>query len=416
MWYTCHRTFKSEEWSEYIQEEVELQKNFRASWLLKKKRLGFDGQQQTPFVAVVCEKERRLMMMIDHSTRSVEIPKYIIVRPDAIERFTQFFTNMDFSRACVITQQPILSIVPEIASTIPPDSDRHVFLFASDRPELNQLISMVKEVHTIKPEVLIGVGGGSVLDSVKFISHIVNIPMVLIPTLASNDGICSPVVSIKLEKGRSDSLRARMPFALFADTQLLSKAPQKYLFSGLGDVISNITAIMDWELSSQKTGEKIDYFARILSEMSYKSILNFSEPSMQNLNFIETLTDSLITSGISMEYAGSSRSASGSEHMLSHAADIVFKSAHLHGHQVGFYTCVILKAYQTPLYQRVMDFFHTVGFFHHIPNALLLSDPFRAITGMARVIRKRYGIMSQLSDPELKDVFESTVSDIRQRM
>ena len=349
--------------------------------------------------------------MTDHSTRSIEIPKYIIVKPQAVEAMIAFLEMMRFGRVCFATQENILDIIPELEEVA---HRKNNFLFlVQERPYLNRLMTTVEIIHTEKPDALVGVGGGSVLDTVKFIGHILNIPIILLPTLASNDGICSPVVSVRLDNGRSDSLRARMPFALFADTKIISDAPKKYLFAGLGDVISNITAILDWELSTQQTGDQIDYFSRILSVMSYKSLLNFKDASIDNENFVETLVDALITSGISMEYAGNSRSASGSEHMLSHAADVVFGAPFLHGHQTGFYTCVILKAYGDELYERTLQLLCDIGFFSFLPEELFDSNRFAEILRLARSIRDRYTILNTLDDNQLLKTFEDTVSEIR---
>lgn len=350
-------------------------------------------------------------VLIDHSTRSIEIPKYIIVKPGASEGLSAFLEMMRFNNVCFVTQKEVLDILPYIRDSIE-SKDQSVFM-VDERPNLNNLISKVDLVHSIRPDALVGIGGGSVLDTVKFFGHILNIPLILLPTLASNDGICSPVVSMKLSNGRSDSLRARMPFALFADVSVIHSAPKKYLYAGLGDAISNVPAILDWELSAQRTGEQIDYFAKTLSVMSYKSLLNFRHASIDDEDFVETLVNSLITSGISMEYAGNSRSASGSEHMLSHAADVVFNSNFLHGHQTGFYTCIVLKAYDAELYEKVLELLCDLGFFNYLPEDLFDSSRFSEILKIARTIRQRYTILNTLDDKKLLEVFEDSVSEIR---
>lgn len=350
--------------------------------------------------------------MIDHSTRSIEIPKYIIVKPGASEGLVAFLGMMRFNNVCFVTQKEVLDILPSISDLIENSKSQSV-LMVDERPNLGNLVKKVDQVHSVRPDALVGIGGGSVMDTVKFFGHILNIPLILIPTLASNDGICSPIVSMKLSNGRSDSLRARMPFALFADVSIIRQAPKKYLYAGLGDAISNVTAILDWELSAQLKGEQIDYFARTLSVMSYKSLLNYRHTSIDNEDFVETLVNSLITSGISMEYAGNSRSASGSEHMLSHAADVLFNSSFLHGHQTGFYACVILKAYGTELYGEVLELLCDLGFFKYLPEDLFDSDRFSEILKLARTIRQRYTILNTLNDDQLLEIFEASVSEIR---
>ena len=349
--------------------------------------------------------------LIDHSTRSIEIPKYIIVKKKATEELAPFLEIMRFKNVCVATQENLLDLMPDIQKAV--NRNDYSIFYVEERPNLSHLMNRLDSVHDLHPDALVGIGGGSVLDTVKFFAHILNIPLILVPTLASNDGICSPVVSLKLENGRSDSFRARMPFALFADTGVIYNAPKKYLYAGLGDAISNVTAILDWEFATNRTGEQIDYFAKTLSVMSYKSLLNFKNANFADEDFVETLVNSLITSGISMEYAGNSRPASGSEHMLSHAADVIFDMAFLHGHQTGFYTCVILKAYGTELYEKVLEFLSDLGFFACAPEVLFKRDRFAEVVKLARSIRKRYTILNTLNDDQLLRIFDDTVSEIK---
>jgi len=95
---------------------------------------------------------------------------------------------------------------------------------------------------------MIAVGGGSVIDIAKLASFNYGVPFISIPTAASHDGIASPRASIK-EKVGSVSMQARSPVAVLADTSIISKAPYRMLASGCADVISNLTAILDWQLA-----------------------------------------------------------------------------------------------------------------------------------------------------------------------
>ena len=146
--------------------------------------------------------------MIDHSTRSIEIPKYIIVKKKATEELAPFLEIMRFKNVCVATQENLLDLMPDIQKAV--NRNDYSIFYVEERPNLSHLMNRLDSVHDLHPDALVGIGGGSVLDTVKFFAHILNIPLILVPTLASNDGICSPVVSLKLENGRSDSFRARM--------------------------------------------------------------------------------------------------------------------------------------------------------------------------------------------------------------
>jgi glycerol dehydrogenase-like iron-containing ADH family enzyme len=60
-------------------------------------------------------------------------------------------------------------------------------------------------------------------------------------------------------------------------------------------------------------------------------------------DFLDVLANCLVMSGIAMEYAGSSRPVSGSEHLFSHALDYFGRKQNLHGLNVALGTVAGLK-------------------------------------------------------------------------
>ena len=58
---------------------------------------------------------------------------------------------------------------------------------------------------------------------------------------------------------------------------------------------------------------------------------------------MDVLAKSLVLSGIAMDYAGSSRPVSGSEHLFSHALDYYCEKQNLHGFNVALGTVAVLK-------------------------------------------------------------------------
>src|SRR5207253_5856234 len=92
------------------------------------------------------------------------------------------------------------------------------------------------------------------------------------------------------------------------------------------------TAVRDWKLAFHATGEPVDDFAALLSDGSIHAYL--SHPAFDS-DGIRLLATVLMLNGIAMEICGSSRPASGSEHLISHALDAASARPRLHGLQVG---------------------------------------------------------------------------------
>ena len=185
------------------------------------------------------------------------------------------------------------------------------------------------------PTVVAGVGGGSVIDVAKLAAYRLRVPYVSVPTNASHDGITSPRASIKGEDG-SSSKQAKTPMAIVADTDVIARAPYRMLAAGCADAISNSTAVLDWRLAHRLRGEEYSSFAAVLAETAADIVMKSAgiiRPGLEESAWI--VVKSLIVSGVSMSVAGSSRPASGAEHMFSHTLDQLAPGLAYHGEQVG---------------------------------------------------------------------------------
>lgn len=190
--------------------------------------------------------------------------------------------------------------------------------------------------------IALGVGGGKVIDVVKMASKYANVHFISVPTAATHDGIASPRASIKNDKG-SVSLPAHAPIAVIADTDIIRKAPYRFLAAGCGDVISNYTAVLDWKLAHRLLYERYSESSAALSLMSAKMVIKSADSIKKGLEeSARIVVKALISSGIAMSIAGSSRPASGSEHKFSHALDIVAPKPALHGEQCGVGTIMMM--------------------------------------------------------------------------
>lgn len=185
-------------------------------------------------------------------------------------------------------------------------------------------------------DLLIGVGGGTVLDVVKRASLLTGIENLLVPTIISNDGIVSPISVIKDQSGKTVSCPGKMPFGIVVDIDIIQKAPTKFLQAAAGDILSNISATNDWVLSAASTGEPINDLAYMLARSAAFGLVHHETKDIRNRNFLKQVVYCQINSGLAMALAGTSRPCSGSEHLISHAIDYHQLSANtLHGFQVG---------------------------------------------------------------------------------
>ncbi|MFQ6094836.1 MAG: sn-glycerol-1-phosphate dehydrogenase, partial [Candidatus Bathyarchaeia archaeon] len=197
-------------------------------------------------------------------------------------------------------------------------------------------------------------------DLAKLSSARRGIPFIGIPTTASHDGMASPFASIRGLK-RPYSVMAQSPIAVIADTSIIIQAPHRFLASGCGDVIAKFISTRDWELAHKRRNE---YYAQYASSLALMSARHLAE----NADIIKpgseeglrVVLEALVSCGVAMGIAGTSRPCSGSEHLFSHALDMIAGKPAMHGEQCGL--GAIMMAYLHGMdWRRIRNVLERVG-------------------------------------------------------
>ena len=208
---------------------------------------------------------------------------------------------------------------------------------------VDEVVALAKENS---PGFIVGVGGGSKIDIAKLAATKTSLPFIAVPTSAAHDGIASPRASIR-ENDTPLSIDATMPIAVIADTAIIVQAPHRLLASGCADVVSNAAAVLDWELAHRLRGEYLSTSAAALAKYSAESIIELAPTIRPGIEeSVWNAVKPIISSGIAMSIAGTSRPASGAEHLFSHALDMIAPGKALHGEQCGVGTIMMMHLHR----------------------------------------------------------------------
>ena len=240
-------------------------------------------------------------------------------------------------------------------------------------------------------QAIVGLGGGKALDVGKYLASLSGLSYFAIPTSLSNDGFCSPQASLTL-CNRRKSLPTGLPDAVIVDTEVCLGAPVSLWCSGVGDLVAKLTAVRDWKLAFHARGTPVNDLAALMSDAS---VYQFMGSPTRDPEGIRVLATALMLNGVAMEIAGSSRPASGSEHLISHALDHITARPALHGLQVGVATYIVsrLQQNQSDLIARL---FQQTGFCD-----VIRQDPFC----------KREWLEAVRQAPSIKDDFYTILSE-----
>jgi glycerol-1-phosphate dehydrogenase [NAD(P)+] len=206
-------------------------------------------------------------------------------------------------------------------------------LFRVEDGTVDTAVRLGKRLRVGAYEAVAGVGGGRTIDVMKFAANMAGIPMVSVATNLAHDGIASPTCSLEHESGKS-SYGVAPPVAVLVDLDSVHAAPGRLVRAGIGDAVSNLSAIADWELAAADTGERIDGLAVTLARSAAQAVLH-QPGTIASDEFLTVLAEALILSGLAMTVAGSSRPASGGDHEIMHAIDRLYPGTASHGELAG---------------------------------------------------------------------------------
>lgn len=296
----------------------------------------------------------------------IGLPTLVRVKDGALDRLGLYLQRAEYHRVVVIQSEGLVSQL----STRAKQGLQKYSIEAAGWLEATDisLESAVRLFSHLPSRVtaIVGLGGGKALDVAKYVASLGGVPYFAVPTSLSNDGFCSPQSSL-LVQGKRRSLPAAIPFGLVIDTKVCREAPLALTHSGVGDLVAKFTAVRDWRLAFHACGEPFNDFAAMLSDGSVHAYL--SHP-MFDADGMRLLATALLMNGIAMVMCGSSRPASGSEHLISHALDQISQRPRLHGLQVGVASYLISRL-QAEHHERIDQLFCATGFWDTIAE-----DPF----------------------------------------
>jgi len=328
----------------------------------------------------------------------MQLPREVIVGNGTIEQVADICRRLGFAKsALVIAGSKTFDIAGRTVKELLEDKEMEVETFLVETATIKDVKAVEERIKLLKPQIVFGVGGGTKIDVAKCSSARQEIPFISVPTTASHDGIASPLSSIKGFEAPY-SVMAQAPLAIIADTNIIMQAPWRFTISGCGDVIAKPTAVEDWKLAHEEKNEYYGAYAASLALMSARLVIENAELICEKSEEgLRVLIEALISCGVSMSIAGSSRPCSGSEHMFSHALETVRPNCSMHGERCG--VGAIMMAYlHKAEWKRVKATLEKLGAPTNARELGVEEEQVVKALAMAATIRpERYTILNKLN-------------------
>ena len=208
-------------------------------------------------------------------------------------------------------------------------------------------------------DTVVGIGGGVSIDAAKYCAWKRKCSAIFVPTILSVDAYVSLPVAVR-ENGVVNYFGNVVPDKIVIDYRAIQSAPKRLNRAGTGDVYSCRTALFDWKLSHEKTGESYDAeIAARAQRLVDRLIEKASDIRDVTVEGIRTLVDLHAEANHLIAIAGKARPEEGSEHVFFYALEELTKRYFLHGEVVGtgIYIVSYLQSKDEKEVARVMDGF-----------------------------------------------------------
>ncbi|GAA4940879.1 iron-containing alcohol dehydrogenase family protein [Actinoplanes utahensis] len=264
--------------------------------------------------------------------RSVQTPLHVQVRRGAVADLGRILADGRISSGGEVAVVVGPGLGERIVDLLRP-SLQSATVHVTTGGTLDAALELAAKLRSGHYDAVVGIGGGKTVDTAKYAASRWGLPMISVATSLANDGIASPVSSL-VNDGIKGSYGVHIPFGVIVDLDFVENGPDRVNRAGIGDVISNISALADWELARQVRGEPVDGIAASLARMGAEAILSMPG-DLSDDTFVTTLAEALISSGLAMAVSGSSRPCSGGCHEIIHATDSLFPDTASHGELAG---------------------------------------------------------------------------------
>ncbi|MFB6161313.1 MAG: NAD(P)-dependent glycerol-1-phosphate dehydrogenase [Haloferacaceae archaeon] len=339
----------------------------------------------------------------------IKLPRNVVVGHGVLDELGDVVTDLSVAGRPLVVTSPTPDRL--VGDRVRAAFDREPATVRVEDATFAAVDDLVETARAEEAGYLVALGGGKPIDVTKMAADRLGLGFLSLPTAASHDGIVSGRSSIP-EGDTRHSVAADPPLAVVADTEVIAAAPWALTTAGCADIISNYTAVKDWRLAARLQHVEYSEYAAALSELTAEMLVDSADSIKRGLEESAWIVvKALVSSGVAMSIAGSSRPASGAEHLFSHQLDRLAPEPALHGHQVGVGSIATAYLHDGP-----------DGGWRDVRDALASIDAPTTAAGLgvdaetvvealttAHEVRDRYTILGNgISEPAARETLERT--------
>ena len=248
-----------------------------------------------------------------------------------------------------------------------PDLDEPEFHVYDGPCTEKAVLDMVEAVRSHGSDVVVGVGGGKMLDIAKAVAFYAELPLCVCPTVASTDAPCSALSVLYREDGTFDRYLhlTESPNMVVVDSKVVAGAPLRMTVAGMGDALATYFEARSCAAvhGVNELGGAPAPAALTMARACFDTLMSCGVAARRDLkkgrmsDAVERVIEcNILLSGLGFESGGLALA-----HAIANGLTVLNGPRIMHGEAVAFGLIVQLKLERAPELGRVLEFCRSVG-------------------------------------------------------
>ncbi|MDO4273709.1 MAG: glycerol dehydrogenase [Eubacteriales bacterium] len=315
--------------------------------------------------------------MSDHSkfSRGWCSPERYVQGPGEFDHL-KFYTDKFGTRVAAFIDSFLYSSYTERINKIYDDGKHQVETLIFDTEVTEDTIDeKTQELLGDKPDVIVGIGGGKTIDVAKAVGTKLELPFIIVPTIAATDAPTSSLSVIYRKDGShaGEFFYDHSPRLLVVDSKIIAEAPSRFLVSGMGDALATLIEADSTRKSNTPNlvyhkdgGFRQTLAGQAIARACYESLMKYgvqAKIACDN-NVVTDALENIIETNILLSGLGFENNATSAAHSINDGLTAMADSSKtMHGEKVAFGCIVQLMAEcaDKEYLEEVLSFCMSVG-------------------------------------------------------
>ena len=225
--------------------------------------------------------------------------------------------------------------------------------------EIDRLLKLAEKTNY---EVVIGMGGGKVIDTAKAVASRSRTRLIIVPTVASSDAPCSALSVIYTPEGLMDKPMShlRNPDVVLVDSKIIAEAPVRFLVAGMGDALATWfeaeSCQRKYSANMTGTGNVGSMTAYALAHLCYQTLIEYGVAAKRacEQHLVTPAVEHIIEANTLLSGVGFESGGLAAAHSIQDGfASLRETHTYLHGELVAF--CTLVSLFLTDKKKDVID-------------------------------------------------------------